>query len=99
MLRVDTERRFLPHPKGWDLAPSKYQTLLIESETTPGAPNTATKKLRIRATTAMLNTCRNSVKKNLNLPQPKRQWQGLGELPVGFSVLPTGQPGHFAHTL
>jgi hypothetical protein len=28
MLRVDTEGRFLPHPKGWGLTPSNVSTLV-----------------------------------------------------------------------
>jgi hypothetical protein len=32
LLRVDTERRFLPHPEGRGLAPSKYQFLQIQRE-------------------------------------------------------------------
>jgi hypothetical protein len=30
MLRVDTERRFLPRPEGRGLAPSKYQYSIIK---------------------------------------------------------------------
>ena len=33
LLRVDTERRFLPRPKGWGLALSKYQVIELKDKT------------------------------------------------------------------